>query len=70
MKKARVKNITFTIPDDWTKDDVIREWNNQADGVIIVCPICHKIDIDITTHFDDCDPEHEQQKQSAMDYYD
>lgn len=70
MQQAQVGKYAFTVPDEWTKEDVMREWNLQASGVINMCDQCQKMDIDIRTHFDKCNPIREIQKQTNLEFYD
>jgi len=37
-------------------------------GVIVVCPVCGKVDIYPPSHFNDCSPAREAQKEWDKDY--
>lgn len=66
---VRVRGKYFKIPNEWTKDDVVKYWNMQSRGVIVVCPECGKVDIDITSHFSKCNPDAEQMRQENLEHY-
>lgn len=38
-------------------------------GLIIVCPRCHKVDIDPYTHFKECNIGEEIRRQEVLDNY-
>lgn len=52
----------------------LKRWLDKQDKrftpVILVCPRCHKVDINPNKHLDECDPLGEQQRREAQDYYD
>lgn len=54
--KCRIRGRVFTVPDGSTKESVSQMFNDTARGIIVVCPDCRKVDIDIFSHFDECDP--------------
>jgi len=35
--------------------------------VILVCPRCHKVDINPSRHLDECDPDYEDYRQESED---
>ena len=39
-------------------------------AVIIVCPRCHKVDINPKTHLEECDPQAEADRQENLLHYD
>lgn len=38
-------------------------------GTIAICPKCHKVDIDVLKHPEECSPEMEIQRQESLEYY-
>jgi hypothetical protein len=44
--------------------------SKQLGAVLIVCPRCHKVDINPKTHADKCDPAGEAMRQENLNYYD
>ena len=51
MKMFKCMGKTAKMPTDMTKSCLIRTINNYSKGVIVVCSICHKVDIDPWTHY-------------------
>jgi hypothetical protein len=66
---ARVQGVTFTVPGTWTRDDVAKHWNMHVSHTIIVCPVCHKVDIRLLSHFDNCSPAGEIQRKQNQEVY-
>lgn len=49
----------------------LKKWleGKKFGAVILVCPRCHKVDIDPENHLDKCDPEGEAYRQESQDVY-
>lgn len=71
--------MSKTMLDKSTSDRLIQFYGNRAaaeaklkdynKGIIVVCPNCHKVDIDVIKHPDNCSPSNEQRRQEAQDVY-
>lgn len=54
-----------------TKDQLKTWLSKQTFGAaILVCPRCHRVDINPNRHLDECDPAGEQMRQENQEYYD
>lgn len=55
-----------------TRQQIIDEFTeryNERPYAIMVCPFCSRIDV-TPAHFDKCDPEAEEMRREAQEYYD
>lgn len=67
--KAKIRGKVATVPENMSKDRLVKIFNNWYSGMIVVCPNCKKVDINPYYHFDDCKPEEEAYNQLSQEYY-
>lgn len=65
----RLRDKVIRVWDNATVDAVYRMWMNYHSGIIVVCPICHHVDINPYKHFSDCNPELEAFRQESEDNF-
>ena len=61
MKKWKIKNKVYLMPDTWDKEKVLK-WCNDK---FRVCEFCGKVDVSIN-HYNNCNPEYEANKNISL----
>ena len=66
---ARVRGQKFVVPHNMTKKKLVNILNNYHSGVICICHVCHKVDINPYEHYSVCNPSEEMERRTTIDRY-